>query len=107
MAVTVVNVILPQAALAVSVTLKPPSMVTTSPATGAETPEVPPEVAAQVEVELQLPEATENLFAPETSSVLKRENKITKKIKLNGFCYQCIFFTYNHLWKCFTNTDPP
>jgi hypothetical protein len=63
-AVAVVKVIDAHAASAVIVTLCPPSMVTTSPATGTDTPDVPPEVADQVEVAFQLPVATEKRIAP-------------------------------------------
>ena len=48
-----------QAALAVRVTLNPPEIVTSSAATGTEAPAVPPEVADQVVVAFQFPEATE------------------------------------------------
>ena len=63
-AVLFVKVIDVQAALAVTVTLKPFSINTTSPATGTEAPAAPPEVADHVEVEFQLPEATEYRVAP-------------------------------------------
>ena len=45
-----------------TVTVKPPSMVTISPTAGTVAPAAPPEVAAQVEVLLQLPDATEKRF---------------------------------------------
>ena len=62
-----------QAAFAVIVTLKPPSIVTTSPATGTEAPAAPPVVADQVAVEFQLPLATEKRFAPWTSEIVKNK----------------------------------
>jgi hypothetical protein len=77
-AVVVVNVILAHSASAVRVTLKPPSMVTTSPATGAEAPEAPPEVEDQVDVDDQFPDATENLDAP-ILLVEKQAQKIKSK----------------------------
>jgi hypothetical protein len=54
-----VKVIEEQAAFAVNVTLKPPSIVTASPATGTLAPAAPPEVADHVVVAFQLPVATE------------------------------------------------
>jgi len=48
-----------QAAAAVTVTVHPPSIIALSAATGAEAPGAPPEVADQVEVAFQLPDATE------------------------------------------------
>ena len=51
------------AVFAFSVTVKPPSIVTVSPAAGTDAPAAPPEVADQVEVALQLPVATEKRFA--------------------------------------------
>ena len=47
------------AVLAFTVTVKPPSIVTTSPATGTAAPDAPPDVADQTAVEFQLPVATE------------------------------------------------
>ena len=41
------------------VTAYPPSIKTASPLTGTEAPDAPPDVADQVLVEFQLPEATE------------------------------------------------
>jgi hypothetical protein len=48
-----------QAAATVTVTVRPPSIVTVSPATGTLAPEAPPEVADHVLVAFQLPVATE------------------------------------------------
>jgi len=48
-----------QAALALTVTVQPPSTYALSAATGAVAPAVPPEVADQVLVAFQLPVATE------------------------------------------------
>jgi hypothetical protein len=50
---------LPQAAFAVTVTVKPSSIITISPATGTDAPESPSEDVAQVFLEFQLPLATE------------------------------------------------
>ena len=51
------------ALFASSVTVKPPSIVTTSPAPGTEKPGTPPEVSDQVAVEFQGPVATEKRLA--------------------------------------------
>jgi len=57
------NCILVQAAFTLTVTVNPPSIVTTSPATGTVALGVPPEVADQVDVAFQLPVATANRLA--------------------------------------------
>jgi hypothetical protein len=59
----VVKVTEAHAAAAVTVTVKPPSMVTVSPATGTDAPLAPPEVADQVLVAFQFPLATEKRLA--------------------------------------------
>lgn len=51
------------AAFVERVTVKPPSIVTTSPAIGTVAPEAPPDVADQVLVEFQLLVDTENRLA--------------------------------------------
>ena len=53
-----------QAALAVIVTVSPPSIKTSSPATGTLAPATPPEVADHVAVEFQLLVATEYRVNP-------------------------------------------
>jgi hypothetical protein len=62
-----------------TVTAKPPSMKTSSPAIGTDAPGAPPEVAAQVAVELQLPEATENRFRAKAEECASR-----RKSKMAG-----------------------
>jgi hypothetical protein len=59
LAAAVVNVIVEQAAFTVTVTVRPPSMNTLSPATGNDAPGAPPEVADHVAFTFQFPEATE------------------------------------------------
>ena len=49
------------AVLTLRVTVKPPSITTTSPTAGTEAPGAPPDVADQVAVLPQMPVATENL----------------------------------------------
>ena len=56
---TLVNESDEQLAAAVTVTVCPLSIYTTSPATGTDAPDVPPEEADHVEVKFQLPFATE------------------------------------------------
>jgi len=51
------------ASVTLTVTVNPPSIVTTSPATGKLAPLAPPEVADQTAVLFQLPVATEKRFA--------------------------------------------
>lgn len=70
---TEVKVRFVQAALAVTVTVRPFSRKTLSPATGTEAPEAPPEVADHVEVLFQFPDATEYLSAATT--FIKRNDK--------------------------------
>jgi hypothetical protein len=61
------------------VTLSPPSIITTSPATGTLAPEAPPDEDDQVEVEFQLPVATEYRLAL-YPIVEIRANKLKKNI---------------------------
>lgn len=81
-ALTVTSV---QAAFAESVTVKPPAIVTTSPATGTDAPDAPPKVADQVAVELQLPVATEKRFAAFDNETVNNKIKTKKKNKLFAF----------------------
>jgi hypothetical protein len=53
-----------------SVTVKPPSMMASSPTPGAVAPGAPPDVADQVDVDPQVPVATENLCAAEAIVVI-------------------------------------
>ena len=76
----VLTVRLVHAAMAVVVTVKPPSMVTLSAATGAGAPGAPPLVVDHVEVELQLPVATENRFAAEIFET-DEKGKMNKPIR--------------------------
>jgi len=73
--VALVYEIVAQAAAAVTVTVTPLSMKTSSPATGKDAPEEPPDVADQVPVEFQLPVATEYRLAPCTSPIPVNKNK--------------------------------
>jgi hypothetical protein len=68
------------AAVTFSFTVKPPSIITLSLAVGTLAPEPPPEVADQVDVKLQLPEATEYRSAPNDSSELNATVKMTRSL---------------------------
>ena len=65
--------------------VNPPSIKTASPFFGTEAPLVPPEVADQVEVEPQLPVATEYRFAPSLLNPIINTNTIIP-IALRGRC---------------------
>lgn len=64
---------------ALIVTINPPSITTTSPAAGTLAPGAPPEVALQVLVALQRPDATEKRFAAFAKETTKN---IPKQINL-------------------------
>jgi len=64
-------------AAAVKLTLYPPSINTLSFIPGTEAPGAPPEVAAHVAVELQGPEATENLSNADPANDKNRKKKST------------------------------
>jgi hypothetical protein len=71
-----------QSALAVAVTVHPPSINTSSPATGAEKPGAPPETSDQVAVAFQLPVATEYLLAAFRPMLIMHANVTKTKVFL-------------------------
>ena len=88
-----------QAAVAVTVTVKPRSIVTTSPATGTEAPAPPPDVADQVAMAFQLPVATEKRFAPETLKIPPAKTIKASKTRTLIFVCKFIFIALMFL-KC-------
>jgi hypothetical protein len=79
LAVTFVKVILAQLAFALMVTLNPPTILTISPATGAEAPGVPPAEADHVDVAFQFPDATEYLVAADTAGAIAIPSKMMQR----------------------------
>ncbi len=75
-----------QADATLTVTVNPPSMKTSSPATGTLAPLAPPELADHVVVTLQLPVATEYRGAPVTLRVPSKKSIVRAKILQPGNC---------------------
>jgi hypothetical protein len=68
-----------------SVTVKPPSIIASSAATGADAPGAPPEVADQVAVEIHVPLATENLCAADARTLIMSTQNAAAKTKPSFF----------------------
>lgn len=66
-----------EAVFALTVTVKPPSIITSSPATGTAAPDAPPDVADHVPVEFQFPVATEKRFAAGALSAIRKSAIVT------------------------------